>query len=273
MIAVRLTREFHSYQLSVVAFELTRRDGGEVQPEAAESEFKHVHSRATEWIIASRHKQADSFLAGAVNLRLQFLLTLCLNWRIQYPVGDSMAYAILKTGGKQYRVRPGDVIDVDKLQVEPGSSIELGDVLAVSKDDGVVFGSPVVANASVVANVQDQIKDDKITVFKYKRKVRYRVKRGHRQPYTRLAITGIMLDGEDVGIPALADMAVAEETEQPVDEAELVEEPVDEAEESDEEPVEDEASDDETVEDEEIEEDAEEASEEADSDEESGNGS
>lgn len=184
-----------------------------------------------------------------------------------------MAYAILKTGGKQYRVRPGDVIDVDKLQVEPGSSIELGDVLAVSKDDGVVFGSPVVENATVLANVQDQIRDDKITVFKYKRKVRYRIKRGHRQPYTRLAITGIMLDGEDVGIPALADVAVAEESEPPVDEAEAVEEPVDEAEEIDEEPTDDEMSDEETSEDEEIGDDAEEASEEADVEEESGNGS
>ena len=186
-----------------------------------------------------------------------------------------MAYAILKSGGKQYRVRPGDVIDVDKLPVEPGSSIELGDILAVSKDDGIVLGAPVVENASVLANVQDQIKDDKITVFKYKRKVRYRVKRGHRQPYTRLAITAIMLDGEDVGIQAAADVVVSDdaEPEQPVDEAEAVEESLDEAEEPDEEPMEDEASDDETLEDEDVEEAAEEASDEADGEEESGNGS
>ncbi len=195
--------------------------------------------------------------------------------RIQYPVGDNMAYAILKSGGKQYRVRPGDVIDVDKLPVEPGSSIELGDILAVSKDDGIVLGAPVVENASVLANVQDQIKDDKIIVFKYKRKVRYRVKRGHRQPYTRLAITAIMLDGEDVGIPALDEVVVPEdvEPEQPVDEAEALEEPVDEAEETEEELADEETSDDETVEDDDIEEDAEEASDEADGEEESDNGS
>ena len=183
-----------------------------------------------------------------------------------------MAYAILKTGGKQYRVRPGDVIDVDKLPVEPGSSIELGDILAVSKDDGIVLGSPVVANASVLANVQDQIKDAKIIVFKYKRKVRYRVKRGHRQPYTRIAITAIMLDGEDVGSQAPVDAVVLEdvEPEQPVDEADVVEETVDESEELD---AEGEAAEDGTAEDQDVEEDAGEASDEADGEEESGNGS
>ena len=192
---------------------------------------------------------------------------------IQFLVGDNMAYAILKTGGKQYRVRPGDVIDVDKLPVEPGSSIELGDVLAVSKDDGIVLGSPVVANASVLANVQDQIKDDKIIVFKYKRKVRYRVKRGHRQPYTRIAITAIMLDGEDVGSQALVDLVVPAdvEPEQPVDEADAVKESVDESEEPDAEG--EEVSDDETPEGQDVEEDVGEASDEADGEEESGNGS
>ena len=183
-----------------------------------------------------------------------------------------MAYAILKTGGKQYRVRPGDVIDVDKLPVEPGSSIELGDILAVSKDDGIVLGSPVVANASVLANVQDQIRDDKIIVFKYKRKVRYRVKRGHRQPYTRIAITAIMLDGEDVGSQAPVDVIAPEdvELEQPVDEADAVEDTVDESEEPD---AEGEAAEDETAEAQDVEEDAGEASDEADGEEESGNGS
>ena len=186
-----------------------------------------------------------------------------------------MAYAILKTGGKQYRVRPGDVIDVDKLPVEPGSSIELGDILAVSKDDGIVLGSPVVANASVLANVQDQIKDAKIIVFKYKRKVRYRVKRGHRQPYTRIAITAIMLDGEDVGSQAPVDAVVLEdvEPEQPVDEADVVEETVDESEEPDAELTGEEVSDDETPEGQDVEEDVGEASDEADGEEESGNGS
>ena len=111
-----------------------------------------------------------------------------------------MAYAILKTGGKQYRVRPGDVIEVEKLPVEEGSTIELSEVLAVSKDTGLVLGSPLVADAKVLADVRQQGRDDKIIVFKYKRKVRYRIKKGHRQPYTRLAITGIVVDGEEIGL-------------------------------------------------------------------------
>ena len=130
-----------------------------------------------------------------------------------------MAYAILKTGGKQYRVRPGDVIEVEKLPVEEGSSIELSDVLAVSMDTGLVLGSPMVPEAKVLADVRRQAKDDKIIVFKYKRKVRYRRKKGHRQPYTRLAITGIVVDGEEIGLeePALPVTLV----EEPLDEAEV----------------------------------------------------
>ena len=207
--------------------------GERSKPKAAEPNFKRFHICVSVWIIALGDKSASCFRSsGQSGVRF---VDHCIERGIQFLVGDNMAYAILKTGGKQYRVRPGDVIDVDKLPVEPGSSIELGDVLAVSKDDGIVLGSPVVANASVLANVQDQIKDAKIIVFKYKRKVRYRVKRGHRQPYTRIAITAIMLDGEDVGSQAPVDAVVLEdvEPEQPVDEADVVEETVDESEEPD----------------------------------------
>jgi large subunit ribosomal protein L21 len=139
-----------------------------------------------------------------------------------------MAYAILKTGSKQYRVRPGDVIDVEKLPVEEGTSIELSDVLAVSKDTGLVLGSPLVADAKVLADVRRQDRDKKIIVFKYKRKVRYRRKKGHRQPYTRLAITGIVVNGEEIGLeePPVA-VAVAEEPPVAVT---LVEEALDEVE-------------------------------------------
>ena len=109
-----------------------------------------------------------------------------------------MDYAIVKTGSKQYRVEPGDVIDVEKLPVEEGSSVELPDVLAVTRQGELILGSPRVSNASVIAEVRAQDRDDKIIVFKYKRKVRYRRKKGHRQFYTRLAITSIMLDGEEI---------------------------------------------------------------------------
>jgi large subunit ribosomal protein L21 len=106
----------------------------------------------------------------------------------------------VRTGGKQYTVKPGDVLDVDKLPVDEGSSTELTDVLAVSKDGELIVGSPLVPEASVIAEVRDQHRDKKVIVFKYKRKVRYRRKKGHRQPYTRLAITAIVLDGQEIGV-------------------------------------------------------------------------
>ena len=111
-----------------------------------------------------------------------------------------MDYAILRTGSRQYRVKPGDVIDVDTLPVEEGSSLELTDVLTVSRDGELLIGDPLVPNASVIAQVQAHGRDRKIIVFKYKRKVRYRRKKGHRQSYTRLAITGIYLGGEEVAV-------------------------------------------------------------------------
>ena len=110
-----------------------------------------------------------------------------------------MDYAVFRTGGKQYRVRPRDVIDVEKLPVDPGALVEMGDVLAISRDGNLQIGQPVVAGARVVAQVQAQTRDQKIIVFKYKRKVRYRRKRGHRQSYTRLAIRELLLEGEELG--------------------------------------------------------------------------
>lgn len=133
-----------------------------------------------------------------------------------------MVYAILQSGGKQYRVKPGDVIDVEKLPVEEGSSIELADVLAVFRDGEVSFGSPLLPDASVLADVKGQGKDKKIIVFKYKRKVRYRRKMGHRQQYTRLAITSILLGGEDISISEKTETAPPpEDVLVVVDEAEV----------------------------------------------------
>ncbi len=103
-----------------------------------------------------------------------------------------MDYAIFKTGGKQYRVSPGDIIDVEKLPVEPGAEIELEEVLALSEDGEVTFGQPVIEGAKVIAQVHHQARDKKIRVFKYKRKTRYRKMRGHRQSYTRLQIAEIV---------------------------------------------------------------------------------
>ena len=133
-----------------------------------------------------------------------------------------MNYAIFRSGNKQYKVRRGTVIDVDKLTVEEGSYLEINDVLAVSRDGNVVIGNPVVPEASVIALVEFHAKDKKILVFKYKRKVRYRRKMGHRQQYTRLAITSILLGGEDIGISEKTETAPSpEDVLVVVDEAEV----------------------------------------------------
>ena len=106
-----------------------------------------------------------------------------------------MDYAIIKTGGKQYRVKQGDVLDVEKLSLEIGSITEFDQVLAVSENGQVNFGSPILAGAKVTAEVQSHYKDRKVIVFKYKPKTRYRRKLGHRQNYTRLLIQGIQSGG------------------------------------------------------------------------------
>jgi large subunit ribosomal protein L21 len=101
-------------------------------------------------------------------------------------------YAVLVTGGKQYRVQEGDVIFVEKLDAEVDATVELSNILAVSKEDGeLVVGKPAVEGANVVAKVLEQGKAKKIIVFKYKPKKDYRRKQGHRQPYTKLVIEKI----------------------------------------------------------------------------------
>ena len=105
-----------------------------------------------------------------------------------------MVYAVIKTGGKQYRVKPGDTLDVEKLQLGVASMAEFGQVLAISDGSEVTFGSPYVPGAKVLAQVQSHYKDKKVIVFKYKSKTRYRRKRGHRQGYTRVLIQDIQLE-------------------------------------------------------------------------------
>lgn len=100
-------------------------------------------------------------------------------------------YAVLTTGGKQYRVQEGDVLFVEKLNAEVDSTVELTEVLAVAKDGEIKVGVPVVEGAKVVAKVLAQGKAKKVVVFKYKRKKDYRRKNGHRQPYTKIVIEKI----------------------------------------------------------------------------------
>lgn len=101
-------------------------------------------------------------------------------------------YAIIKTGGKQYKVSEGDLVRVEKLPYEVGDTVEFDQVLLVSGDE-VKVGSPVIENAKVTATVEDQNKDKKIVVFKYKPKKQHRKKHGHRQPYTLVKIDSINL--------------------------------------------------------------------------------
>lgn len=100
-------------------------------------------------------------------------------------------YAVVKTGGKQYRVAEGDVLFVEKLTAEVDSTVELTEILAVSNGETLTVGKPMVEGAKVVAKVVSQGKAKKIVVFKYKRKKDYRKKNGHRQPYTKLLIEKI----------------------------------------------------------------------------------
>jgi large subunit ribosomal protein L21 len=100
-------------------------------------------------------------------------------------------YAVIKTGGKQYKVASGDVILVEKLDAEAGASISLNEVLMIGDGANITVGAPTVAGASVAAEVVGQEKADKVIIFKKNRRHNYRRKRGHRQKLTQLKITGI----------------------------------------------------------------------------------
>ena len=100
-------------------------------------------------------------------------------------------YAIIKTGGKQYRVAEGDTVIVEKLAANEGDSVTFDEVLTGVKDDAVVVGKPVGEGAKVTAKVEAQGKDKKILVFKYKAKSNYRRRQGHRQPFTKVVIEKI----------------------------------------------------------------------------------
>jgi large subunit ribosomal protein L21 len=102
------------------------------------------------------------------------------------------SYAIIQTGGRQYRVASGTVLDVEKLDVAVGALVDLP-VLMVSDEDQLLVGTPHVEGARVVAEVQDQFRGPKIIIFKYKAKTRYRRKNGHRQSYTRLHVQDIII--------------------------------------------------------------------------------
>ena len=104
-------------------------------------------------------------------------------------------YAIIRDRGTQYRIEKGQVLEIALIDAEPGSQLELGEVLMIGGDQAQV-GTPLVAGAKVLARVLGETKGDKIIVFKYKNKKRYRRRTGHRQQYTNIAISEIVGQGE-----------------------------------------------------------------------------
>ncbi len=113
-------------------------------------------------------------------------------------------YAIIETGNKQYTVRPGDKLKVERLDVKEGERFALGRVLAVGNDEKLTLGKPIVEGASVVAIATGNGLGDKVTVLKFKAKARYVNKQGHRQPYTEVEIKSIVMPGtEEAKEPAV----------------------------------------------------------------------
>ena len=134
-------------------------------------------------------------------------------------------YAVIRTGGKQYRVAAEDVIEVEKLPGDPGDIISLTDVLMLGGDGAPQVGTPLVDGASVAAEVLDQKRADKIIVFKKKRRKNYRRKKGHRQQLTALRITEILTGGKSpskkkAAKPKKADEPKANKDEKPAKKAE-----------------------------------------------------
>ena len=105
-------------------------------------------------------------------------------------------FAIIKTGGKQYRVAANDIIRIEKLEAASGDNIEFSDVLMMGQEGSVKIGAPLITNAKVCGTVMDQIRDDKVIIFKKKRRHNYRRKNGHRQYLTVVRITDILAEGQ-----------------------------------------------------------------------------
>lgn len=103
-------------------------------------------------------------------------------------------YAIVESGNKQYKIRQGDIIDVELLHVDKDNIINLERVLLLADEENVVIGTPFLNNSTVKARVLDEVKDDKVISFKYKNKTGYHKTKGHRQKYTRIKIEEITLN-------------------------------------------------------------------------------
>lgn len=124
-------------------------------------------------------------------------------------------YAVIRTGGKQYRVAPDDVIEIEKVSGEAGDIVQFGEVLMLGGDGSPKVGAPLISGASVAAEVLEQTKARKILVFKKKRRQNYRRKKGHRQLLTAVRITEILTDGKQPSKKAAAKPAAKKEEAKP----------------------------------------------------------
>jgi large subunit ribosomal protein L21 len=120
---------------------------------------------------------------------LTFFPSLCYSKRF---LGEKAMYAIVQSGGKQYRVAPGDLVKVERLDGKVGDKVELTRVLLVQNQDNLLVGKPVLEQAKVLAEVSQQARSRKVIVFKKKRRKNYRRTKGHRQSFTELKITEIV---------------------------------------------------------------------------------
>jgi len=130
-------------------------------------------------------------------------------------------FAIIRTGGKQYRVTPNALLKVEKLEAEPGSTVTFTDVLAVGGEGGLTLGAPIVAGASVTATVIAQDRLDKIIIFKKRRRQNSRRKNGHRQHVTVLRVAGIGANGQMFTAAAASSDTAPEEHAEEVEPAAL----------------------------------------------------
>jgi large subunit ribosomal protein L21 len=99
--------------------------------------------------------------------------------------------AVIKTGGKQYKVAPGQKIKIEKLEEQEGNEVIFNEVLLIENDKNITIGTPLIEKAKVTGKVLKQDRHEKVVIFKYKPKKRYKVKKGHRQPYTEIEILKI----------------------------------------------------------------------------------
>ena len=128
-------------------------------------------------------------------------------------------YAVIRTGGKQYKVAPQDVLQIEKIEGAAGEPVSFSDVLMIAGESGPTFGAPLVSGAAVSAEVVEQGRGPKVIIFKKKRRQNYRRKRGHRQELTTVRILEILTDGKAPAKAAKAQPAEPSAAEEPAAEA------------------------------------------------------